>query len=1035
MKPAKVPADNNCILLLFPFEYLNLCLQNFRWPQGAYLSFQCFKHDYHRWKNITYRCIENKICIPPFCVSFLCPDLSVIKHFANHEIHSLVKSHRECTIMLLSSLANPEWISIPCSTPLLHFTICVKTRGNYHLDFQNGIISDNKEQYGCGNFQILKAETCYTFIWKENISLKDSKRLYKSLRKDAIAFQDLQLFQIIFDAISPSQFIPKIIYFTNSSKLKIMSFALHNNRISFKYASIMSKQVAGHFVYKHNKNILMLESLTFHCDTGEYISFNYVCNRHSDCLNDNSDEIYCLCLQKVTKDNDTRCNSLELENGKIVCANTHQKSLDGSCQPFTHSFHYLSMNKVSFGQNRLSHIDNNLPQPPFICNNGLLIHISLFNDLISDCGPDGEDEPLLKLLLSTSYINISICKHNEIPCRDGHSKCFNISDICIFKLNTFNHLTPCRNGANIQNCRQFQCNLMYKCQESYCIAWSYLCDGKIDCPYGDDEHSNLGCGYRTNCINMYKCSGNTIICIPLGSICNNLDDCPKSDDETFCQLKDVECPFQCQCVLFGMACKNINYIFSFDIDSLTFLSIYITMSPIFDNLAIYRIFKRSKVLKLPNNKIRHVCFLSFVTEVLYFDLSGNFIRNIEKNCFLSFVNLVSLKLSSNDIFQLYSKSFFNLYSLKFLDMSNNPLTIIPNYSFLNLLSITVVNFTSDFYKQVALNSFSNIKLPVVVINTNYISEITSHGSLCMLYPPSEALCSGILSDEFPIQIIFLMLVLTGTSNTVAIVLQLLRNTVIKSFLAIAISINTGGFLFGLYFGLILIAHLLLYKTLFVSRLWKTHNFCFLAFGLILWYSFLYPFLLTFMAVSRFMVVFYPLKTKFKQFHFTALTILVISGFSFGSSLSICLIINLMGEVIPSVLCFPFVEPTDSGFIMGIVTWFVGATQILCSITILIVHILVFMKVGKSKNLVSSKNSKSSNPIIIQIFLLTVSSIVCWFPSNIIYITAIYKSSFSVHILIWTTILITPINSIVQPLALSITSLKRISNLKSKSRSR
>ena len=96
----------------------------------------------------------------------------------------------------------------------------------------------------------------------------------------------------------------------------------------------------------------------------------------------------------------------------------------------------------------------------FKCNNSQLIDTSLFNDLIADCGPDGEDEPLLKSILL--YHNYSSCKPHEIPCMDGHFRCYNFSHICIFALNKFQHLVPCRNGAHIQNCKQFECNAMYQ---------------------------------------------------------------------------------------------------------------------------------------------------------------------------------------------------------------------------------------------------------------------------------------------------------------------------------------------------------------------------------------------------------------------------------------------------------------------------------------------------------------------------------------------------------------------------------------------
>ena len=146
--------------------------------------------------------------------------------------------------------------------------------------------------------------------------------------------------------------------------------------------------------------------------------------------------------------------------------------------------------------------------------------------MIPDCGPDGEDEPLLKLIqLNSTFQNY--CKPSEIPCKDGHIKCYEILDICILKLDRFNQLIPCRNGANLESCEPFQCNSMFKCQGSYCVPWNYVCDGKWDCPNGDDEHSNPVCTRKPNCMNMFKCKYHILICISSGNICDGTKELPK----------------------------------------------------------------------------------------------------------------------------------------------------------------------------------------------------------------------------------------------------------------------------------------------------------------------------------------------------------------------------------------------------------------------------------------------------------------------------------------------------------------------------
>ena len=95
-----------------------------------------------------------------------------------------------------------------------------------------------------------------------------------------------------------------------------------------------------------------------------------------------------------------------------------------------------------------------------------------------DCGPEGEDEPILKsLLINKTY---SPCAQpHMVPCMEEHPKCYYLREICTYKLDIHYHIIPCRNGGHLEYCKNFECNLMFKCSDSYCIPWPYVCDGKM----------------------------------------------------------------------------------------------------------------------------------------------------------------------------------------------------------------------------------------------------------------------------------------------------------------------------------------------------------------------------------------------------------------------------------------------------------------------------------------------------------------------------------------------------------------------------
>ena len=58
---------------------------------------------------------------------------------------------------------------------------------------------------------------------------------------------------------------------------------------------------------------------------------------------------------------------------------------------------------------------------------------------------------------------------------------------------------PCRNGGHLENCEKFECNVMFKCPNYYCVPWTYVCDGKWDCPYAEDEFNIEVCIGKSMC--------------------------------------------------------------------------------------------------------------------------------------------------------------------------------------------------------------------------------------------------------------------------------------------------------------------------------------------------------------------------------------------------------------------------------------------------------------------------------------------------------------------------------------------------------
>ena len=269
-----------------------------------------------------------------------------------------------------------------------------------------------------------------------------------------------------------------------------------------------------------------------------------------------------------------------------------------------------------------------------------------------------------------------------IRCIDGHSKCYFLGEICSYRLNLYNQLIPCRNGGHLQSCKNFECNLMFKCIETYCIPWPYVCDGKWDCPEGDDELKNPVCTEDQLCVYMYKCRNAKQTCIHIGNVCDQKTDCPLGDDELHCYFKQFKCHPGCHCLLFAIHCKYMLYNnINFETQP-SYLSVIISHPDIYSLKMVQIKFKDAIIVKLPQNCIKIISNISVFMKILILDLEFNCLQKVKRNCASSFYLLEAFYLNDNNISFIEAGSFNNVSKLRYLNLSNNPILNLPS-NFLN----------------------------------------------------------------------------------------------------------------------------------------------------------------------------------------------------------------------------------------------------------------------------------------------------------------------------------------------------------------
>ena len=541
----------------------------------------------------------------------------------------------------------------------------------------------------------------------------------------------ISYFYHIFNAISSVDGIP-ILIFQDIIQLKLIKVYKLFGRLRLTH--IFNVPVGGTVICTFKKIKYIFGINIFSCRKGGYVLHMYTCDGIQDCPNDDSDEMFCFCEDEFNGAEENNCMKLKTRHNVTHCTHNYFMNKKGTCIKYNFKLRTI--------ENKLDVISTMKNEKTFSCNNGKILRISLLNDLIPDCGTESEDEPILLALKET--LDQFHCEPWEIPCVRGHIHCFNFTNICVYKLNEENYLIPCRNGGHLENCGKFECNMMFKCPDSYCILWTYVCDGKWDCPFGEDEVYNGVCTEEIVCVDMFRCRNEYHKCISIGNVCDDKIDCLHHDDEMFCELKSLQCPVSCHCLIYAITCTDLSY----NISQLHLSSSYVSVSIFKSKISSLYLFKHKlqnlNFIQLPGNSLISVCPVNFLKYLILFDAAYNNIMEIKQNCFSASKLIKSISLNNNQIVNLYKNAFHKLYQLIFLNLSSNKFTDLPSECFLNLQALKVLNLNNINFKNIRTNSLysSNIKF---VKNTDYkISCVSSAYSLFTSYLPQYISCSDIL---------------------------------------------------------------------------------------------------------------------------------------------------------------------------------------------------------------------------------------------------------------------------------------------------
>lgn len=965
------------------------------------MGFQLFHNVHYGQDPIVYECMENvsreggdlrnrgfSILHNTIQLHNLskCLNLSSIKAMAKTNIYPSLTGNKTCILMMLTNLNEPDWLQVSCTERLLHLVMCVKTSAENMISYE---VNTNRE---CPHKSFATADSCFFVLLHHNKT--HQKRRCRTANISAATGFSVILSHAV-SSVLPPLFIHQD---SNSRKQHKITFLHIPNLHRVKTKIVPESEAPGWMILHTNQRKRnTTENIVHSCMAGGAISVLFICDEKTDCPSDSSDEEHCTCKEGSTSN---LCKTITASGHRSRCSKYYYLTPANTCQKY-------------FGSETKAVSDASDENSSFTCSNGKQVNRILLNDLVPDCGREAEDESHLIALLMQDEV-FSCETQFEVPCRDGHSQCYNIIDVCKYQLNAFSHIVSCRTGQHLQNCTHFHCNMMFKCANSYCVPWRYVCDAKWDCPNGDDS---LICDKKLSCGGMFKCM-NTQTCIHVGNVCDEAVDCPLGEDELFCELRSARCPphSDCQCLLFAVLCKNtkLNLITT----AFPHISVIIFGSGINSILVLLNSFQRAQNIVLRNNSLREICFgeHNFPQQLLKLDLGFNMLESLKEYCFSSLAYLSSLLINNNLISEIKRDAFHNLTQIKFLDISNNPLGDLPRHFLtisgnLSLFSILGITFT-----EIHPRSLQDTSVRFLFGHDFHVCCVTPSGSICIANYSWYSSCDHLLPKPAMKVLCIIVTVLIFMVNISSIVVHKFTHQLKRSFLIVLFSCHLNEEMLCLYLCVVCIADKYFEDTFAVKEhIWRSSATCFGAFAVLLFHTVSTQCLNVLSTVCRLMVVKYPLDSMFKRTKTVVRCLSLILLISLLVSIILTLATKFAQHQLPTSLCVPFADPSDSVVIILVLTLIISATKFFVVVTITAMHIMLVQTVLESGKDVTKSNAKSSNTtLFVQLICLSSSFAMCWLPANIIFLCAIFLGTYSTDLLIWTVIVISPLNSLCNP---------------------
>ncbi len=260
----------------------------------------------------------------------------------------------------------------------------------------------------------------------------------------------------------------------------------------------------------------------------------------------------------------------------------------------------------------------------------------------------------------------------------------------------------CRNAAHLSSCKYHACPSDFKCPDAYCVPMHAVCNGKTECPNGEDE---LRCN-KLSCPGFLLCRYDNV-CVHPYEVWSGHVKCPLSGDDK-ALIHYTPCLF-CTCLGNALLCAA-------------------NKTP---SGYIHYLLQRQQKVFIRSIIIRHIPMALDYTLwensdsvfLLQLEISRSNLSFISKRSFSKLGFLKTLNLSRNSITRLSWDVFSNLKNLQTIDLSKNSITVFSYKLFAKNHMLRHINLNNNQLKNVGSCAFSGLHdLENLQLSHNQISE-------------------------------------------------------------------------------------------------------------------------------------------------------------------------------------------------------------------------------------------------------------------------------------------------------------------------